>query len=117
MRAMFEIVGVECAGIAITDLRCLIDMRGIKAMGGKILHLQAADEQADVAPERRGHRLGVDLDSPEVRRLCDEVQDDGGGHRGRFPSAMNGGAGAPGRVAGAGPCRSRCRWACAPRRG
>jgi hypothetical protein len=43
VRALREIVGVQCAGVAVTDLRFLIEMRGIKAMGGKILHLQAPD--------------------------------------------------------------------------
>jgi hypothetical protein len=69
MRALREIVGVECAGIAVTDLRFVIEMRGIKEMGGKILHLQAADEQANVAPELRGHRSEAELDSPEVLQL------------------------------------------------
>jgi hypothetical protein len=35
-------------------------------MGGKILHLEAADEQANIAPERRGHGSEVELDSPDV---------------------------------------------------
>jgi hypothetical protein len=35
MRALQEIVGVNAAGIAVTDLRFLIEMRGIKAMGSK----------------------------------------------------------------------------------
>ena len=69
LRAMTEIVGVECAGIAVTDLRFLIEMRGMKAMGGKILHLEAPDQQANVAPELRGHRSEVELDSPEVLEL------------------------------------------------
>jgi hypothetical protein len=70
-RALQEIVGVECAGIATTDLRFLIEMRSIKAMGGKILHLQAPDEQANVAPELRGHRSETELDSPDVlERRC-----------------------------------------------
>jgi hypothetical protein len=72
MRALQEIVGVECAGIAVTDLRFLIELRGLKAMGGKILHLQAPDQQANVAPERRGHRSEVELDSPEVLKLRDD---------------------------------------------
>jgi hypothetical protein len=71
MRALFEIVGVQCAGIAVTDLRFLIEMRGIKEMGGKILHLEAPDQQAHVAPELRGHRCEVELDSPEVLELRD----------------------------------------------
>jgi hypothetical protein len=71
MRALTEIVGVDVPGVAVTDLRFLIEMRGIKAMGGKILHLQAADEQSNVAPELRGHRSEVELDSPEVRPLLE----------------------------------------------
>jgi hypothetical protein len=51
MRAVQEIVGVNAAGIAVTDLRFLIEMRGMKAMGGKILHLEAPDQQANVAPD------------------------------------------------------------------
>jgi hypothetical protein len=64
VRALTEIVGVQCAGIAITDLRFLIEMRGIKEIGGKILHLQAPDEQATLAPELRGHRSETELESP-----------------------------------------------------
>jgi hypothetical protein len=71
VHALQEIVGVQCAGIAVTDLRFLIEMRGLKAMGGKILHLEAADQQANVAPELRGHRSEVELDSPEVLELRD----------------------------------------------
>jgi hypothetical protein len=71
IRALQEIVGVECAGIAVTDLRFLIEMRGIQAMGGKILHLEAPDQQANVAPELRGHRSETELDSPEVLELRD----------------------------------------------
>jgi hypothetical protein len=72
VRALQEIVGVECAGIAVTDLRFLIEMRGLKAMGGKILHLEAPDQQANVAPERRGHRSEVEFDSSKVRHVCDD---------------------------------------------
>jgi hypothetical protein len=72
MRALHEVIGVQCAGrIAITDLRFLIEMRGIKEIGGKILHLTAADEQANVAPELRGHRSETELDSPEGLILRD----------------------------------------------
>jgi hypothetical protein len=71
IRALREIVGVNAAGIAITDLRFLIEMRGMKDMGGKILHLEAPDQQANVAPELRGHRSEVELDSPEVLELRD----------------------------------------------
>jgi hypothetical protein len=69
IQALQEIVGVAPAGIAVTDLRFLIEMRGIKHMGGKILHLQAPDEQANVAPELRGHRSETELDSPDVLEL------------------------------------------------
>jgi hypothetical protein len=71
MRALREIVGVHPAGIAITDLRFLVEMRGIKAMGGMILHLEAPDQQANIAPELRGHRSETELDSPEVFELRD----------------------------------------------
>jgi hypothetical protein len=71
MRALREIAGVECAGIAVTDLRFLIEMRGIKEIGGKILHLEAADQQANVAPELRGHRSETELNSSEVLTLRD----------------------------------------------
>ena len=46
-------------------------MRGIKKRGGKILHLRAADEQANVAPELRNHRSETELESPEVLTLRD----------------------------------------------
>jgi hypothetical protein len=71
MRSLQEIVGVECAGIAVTDLRFLIEMRGIKEIGGKILMLESPDQQANVAPELRGHRSETELDSPEVLELRD----------------------------------------------
>jgi hypothetical protein len=71
MHALKEIVGVECAGIAVTDLRFIVEMERIKLMGGKILHLEAPDEQANVAPELRGHRSETELDSPEVFELRD----------------------------------------------
>jgi hypothetical protein len=71
MVSMHEIVGVNVTHVAITDLRFLIEMRGLKALGGKILHIEAADQQANVAPELRGHRSEVELNSPEVRELRD----------------------------------------------
>jgi dephospho-CoA kinase len=67
MRALREIVGVDAPGVAVTDLRFLIEMKGIKELGGKILHLEAPDQQANIASELRGHRSEVELDSPEVR--------------------------------------------------
>jgi hypothetical protein len=71
MRALHEIVGVHAPGIAITDLRFLIEIIGVKRMGGKIIHLQAVDEQANVAPELRGHRSETELDRPEIAELRD----------------------------------------------
>ena len=71
MVSMHEIVGVNVTHVAITDLRFLIEMRGLKALGGKILHIEAADQQANVAPELRGHRSEVELNSPEVLELRD----------------------------------------------
>jgi hypothetical protein len=71
MRALHEIVGVHPPGVAITDMRFLIEMRGIKAMGGKILHLEAPDQQSNMAPELRGHRSETELDSPEMLELRD----------------------------------------------
>jgi len=71
MCAMKTIVGVNAPGIAVTDLRFPIEMRGIKTMGGKILHLEAPDQQANVAPELRGYRSETELDSPEVFDLRD----------------------------------------------
>jgi hypothetical protein len=69
--ALHAIVGMRSVGIAVTDLRFLIEMRGIKELGGKILHIEAPDQQANVAPELRGHRSEVELDSPEVKDLRD----------------------------------------------
>jgi hypothetical protein len=71
MVSMHEIVGVNVTHVAITDLRFLIEMRGLKELGGKILHIEAADQQATVAPELRGHRSEVELNSPEVLELRD----------------------------------------------
>ncbi len=71
MRALQEIVGAECAGIAVTDLRFLIEMCGMKNIGGKILHLEAPDQQANIAPELRGHRSETELRAPEVLTLRD----------------------------------------------
>jgi hypothetical protein len=72
LRVLFEVVGVHCAYVAVTDVRFVIEVRGIKAMEGKILHLEAPDQQANVAPELRGHRSEVELDSPEVLKLRDD---------------------------------------------
>jgi dephospho-CoA kinase len=71
IQALREIVGVEFTGIAVTDMRFLVEMRGIKKMGGRILHIEAPDQQANVAPELRGHRSEVEIDSPEVLELRD----------------------------------------------
>lgn len=71
-RGLREIVGVPFNGIAVTGLRFLIEMRGIKEMGGKILHIEAADQLQNIAPELRGHRSEMELQSPEVLRLRDD---------------------------------------------
>jgi hypothetical protein len=69
MVSLHDIVGIDVTHVAVTDLRFLIEMRGLKDLGGKILHLEAADQQANVAPELRGHRSEIELDSPEVKML------------------------------------------------
>jgi hypothetical protein len=71
MVSLHEIVGIDVTHVAVTDLRFLIELRGLKALGGKILHIEAADQQANVAPELRSHRSEVELDSPEVKELHD----------------------------------------------
>jgi hypothetical protein len=71
LRSLHEIVGVDVTHVAVTDLRFLIEMRGIKNLGGKILHIEPADQLAHVDPELRGHCSEVEMDSPEVQRLCD----------------------------------------------
>jgi hypothetical protein len=71
MVSMHAIVGIDVTHVAVTDLRFPIEMRGLKALGGKILHIEAADQQANVAPELRSHRSEVELDSPEVEELRD----------------------------------------------
>jgi hypothetical protein len=69
IRALREIVGVDAPGIVVTDLRFLIEMRGIKDMGGKIIHIKSADTNVPVG--MRGHRSETELDSPEVKMLRD----------------------------------------------
>jgi dephospho-CoA kinase len=71
MVSLHEIVGIDVTHVAVTDLRFLIEMRGLKDLGGKILHIEASDQQANVAPELRGHRSEAELDSPEVLQLRD----------------------------------------------
>jgi hypothetical protein len=71
MISLHSIVCVHVTHVAVTDLRFLIEMRGLRALGGRILHLEAADQQANVAPELRGHRSAVELQSPEVEELRD----------------------------------------------
>ena len=71
MRSLHEIVGVNVTHVAVTDVRFLIEMRGLKDLGGKILHIEAADQQANVAPELRGHRSEIELNSPEMPRIRD----------------------------------------------
>jgi hypothetical protein len=64
IRLVDEVVGVDCDRIAICDLRFLIEMRGMKAMGGKIIHLAAPHTTVPAA--LRGHRSESELVSPEV---------------------------------------------------
>jgi len=71
MRSLHDIVGVPVTKVAVTDLRFLIEMRGLKELGGKILHIEAPDQQANVAPELRGHRSEVEMHSSEVKELRD----------------------------------------------
>jgi hypothetical protein len=71
MISLQKIVGVDVTHIAVTDLRFLIELRGLKALGGRILHIEAADQQANVAPGLRGHRSEVELNSPEVNERRD----------------------------------------------
>jgi hypothetical protein len=71
MVSLHSIVGVDVTHVAVTDLRFLIEMRGLKALGGRILHLEAADQQANVAPGLRGHRSEVEMHSPEVEERRD----------------------------------------------
>ena len=64
VRGLREIVGVPFNGIAVTGLRFLIEMRGLKGMGGKILHIEAAGHQrarGDARPSLRD-RAGVARD-------------------------------------------------------
>ena len=76
LRALFEIVGVRPDGIAVTDTRFLMEMRGVKAVGGKIVHLIAPDEQAGLTREQRLHRLRDRAEQcghvPHPRRLDPE---------------------------------------------
>jgi dephospho-CoA kinase len=69
--ALEEIVCVKAERVAVTDLRFLIEMRGIKKMGGKVLHIEAADQLQNIAPELRGHRSETELQSPEMLKLQD----------------------------------------------
>ena len=64
IQALDEIICVKADRIAVTDLRFLIEMRGLKAIGAKILHIQSPD--TNVPAELRGHRSEIELDSPEV---------------------------------------------------
>jgi hypothetical protein len=46
--------------------------------------LEAPDEQANVAPELRGHRSETELDSPEVKELRDAYSQ----HPGSVPTLL-----------------------------
>jgi hypothetical protein len=41
MVSLHEIVGITVTHVAVTDLRFLIEMRGLKDLGGKILHIES----------------------------------------------------------------------------
>ncbi len=70
-RALQEIVGLTPAGIAITDCRFLEEIRGLKAIGAKILHIEAFEEQSNLTAEQKTHRSEIELDSPAMKMLRD----------------------------------------------
>jgi hypothetical protein len=41
MVSLHSIVGIDVTRVAVTHLRILIEMRGLKALGGKLLHIEA----------------------------------------------------------------------------
>jgi hypothetical protein len=71
MRALHDIVGVDADQVAITDMRFLVEMAGVKAIGGKILHIESIDQQENIDPVLRTHRSEMELTSPEMRRIRD----------------------------------------------
>jgi hypothetical protein len=54
-----------------TWMQALQEIVGVKALGGKILHIESADQQANIAPELRQHRSEMELTLPEMRRMRD----------------------------------------------
>jgi hypothetical protein len=83
MRALHEVVGVEANKVAISDMRFLIEMHGVKAIGGKVLHIEAADQQENLSPELRQHRSETELNSPDMVMIRDDYIPNGkdGKHR------------------------------------
>ena len=71
VRLLDEVVGVAADRIAICDLRFVEEMRGLKQMGAKIIHLMAPDTNVPV--ELQGHRSETELDSPAMRELRDAL--------------------------------------------
>jgi hypothetical protein len=71
MRALHEVVGVDASRVAITDMRFLVEMAGVKAIGGKILHIESIDQQENIDPVLRTHRSEMELTSPEMRQMRD----------------------------------------------
>src|SRR5262245_3704331 len=57
IQALEEIICVKADRIAVTDLRFLIEMRGLKAIGAKVLHIEAAD--TNIPEDLRGHRSEI----------------------------------------------------------
>jgi hypothetical protein len=68
---MHEFVGVNVDKVAIIEARFLIEMQGVKAAGDKVLHIEAADQLQNIAPELRGHRSETELQSPEMLKIRD----------------------------------------------
>lgn len=69
--ALQDIVRVKMVGIAVTDSRFLAEIRGLKKLGAKTLHVQARDEMMNLTPEQRTNRSETELDSPEMETLRD----------------------------------------------
>jgi hypothetical protein len=69
LRLLDEVVGVGADRVAVCDLRFVEEMRGLKQMGGKIIHLMAPD--TNVPEHLQSHRSETELDSPEMRELRD----------------------------------------------
>jgi hypothetical protein len=71
LRALHDIVGIDADHVAITDMRFLTEMAGVKALGGRIVHIESIDQQANIDPLLRTHRSEMELTSPEMRKIRD----------------------------------------------